>query len=44
MRFIPYSPDQGFLLPPNLRDILVSGHRCFIVPRVVERIDLSFFR
>lgn len=44
MRFIPYSPDQGYLLPPNVQDVLGSGHLCFFVRRVVERLDLSAFR
>jgi transposase len=44
MRFIPYSPDQGYLLPPNVRDVLGSGHLCFFLRRVVERLDLSGFR
>ena len=44
MRFIPYSPDQGYLLPPNVQDVLGGGHLCFFIRRVVDRLDLSAFR
>ena len=43
MRFIPYNPDQAYLLPPNVRDILDEGHLCFFVHRVVEELDLREF-
>jgi len=43
MRFIAYSPDQGYLLPPNVQDILGPGHLCFFIRRVVDRLDLSAF-
>ncbi len=43
-RFLPYSPDQAFLLPPNVRDVLGNDHLCFWVHKVVERLDLTEFR
>lgn len=43
MRFLPYSPDQGYLLPPSVRDVLGEEHLCFFLHRVVERLDLSGF-
>ena len=43
MRFIPYSPDQGYLLPPHVQDVLGDGHLCFFVRRVVERIYVLDF-
>lgn len=42
-RYLPYSPDQVELLPPSLHEVLGSGHLCFFVHRVVERLDLSRF-
>ena len=43
MRFLPYSPDQAYLLPPSVKDILGEEHLCFFLHRVVERLDLSGF-
>ncbi len=40
-RFFDYAPDQGFLLPPNVRDVLGEGHLCFHVHRVVEAFDVQ---
>jgi transposase len=42
-RFMPYSPDQAYLLPPSVRDVLGEGHLCFFVQKVVARLDLSQF-
>jgi transposase len=39
-RFLPYDPEQTYLLPPHVRDVLGSEHLCFFVHRVVERFDL----
>src|SRR5499427_467081 len=41
MRFIPYNPDQVYLLPPSVRDVLGERHLCIFVHEVVERLDLS---
>ncbi len=38
-----YNPDQAYLLPASLRDELGSGHLCFFVREVVERLDRSVF-
>jgi transposase/IS5 family transposase len=43
MRFLPYSPDQAYLLPPSVKDILSDEHLCFFLHRVVEQLDLSGF-
>jgi len=43
MRFLAYSPDQAYLLPPSVKDILGEEHLCFFLHRVVERLDLSGF-
>jgi transposase len=42
-RFKPFSPEQSYLLPPSVRDELGSGHLCFFVRRVVDRLDLGLF-
>jgi transposase len=42
-RFLPYSPDQAYLLPPNVKDVLGEKHLVFFVHRVVERLDLREF-
>jgi hypothetical protein len=41
--FYEYSPEQGYLLPPNVRDVLGEEHLCFFIHRAVERLDLSGF-
>jgi transposase len=42
-RFLPYNPDQAYLLPPNVKDVLGKDHIVFFVHGVVERLDLSEF-
>lgn len=42
-RFRPYSTEQAYLLPPNVRDELGPDHLCFFVHEVVERLDLRVF-
>src|ERR1700739_1728373 len=42
-RFKPYSPDQAYLLPPNVKDELGEGHLCFFVQKMVSRLDVSRF-
>jgi transposase len=37
---LPYSPDQGYLLPPNVEDVLGADHLCLFLRRVVDRLDL----
>lgn len=39
-RFLPYEPDQAYLLPPNVKDELGEDHLCFFVHRAVEHMDL----
>lgn len=43
MPFQAYNPDQSYLLPPNVADVLGADHVCFFVHRAVERLDLSGF-
>lgn len=42
-RFLPYNPEQGYLLPPSVKDELGADHLCFFVHRVVEQLDRSAF-
>ncbi len=42
-RFYPYSPEQGYLIPPNVMDELGSDHLCFFIRQVVCQLDLSMF-
>lgn len=41
MKFLPYHPEQGYLLPPDVRVVLGEDHLCFFIHRVVEQLDLS---
>jgi transposase len=42
-RFLAYSPDQAYLLPPSVKDELGADHLCFFVREVVSRVDLRGF-
>ena len=43
MKFLTYNPEQAYLLPPSVRDVLGEDHLCFFVHQVVERLELSAF-
>jgi transposase len=43
MKFLVYRPDQAYLLPPSVREVLGEDHLCFFVVRVVQGLDLSAF-
>jgi Transposase and inactivated derivatives len=42
-RFLPYSPDQAYLLPPSVKDELGEDHLSIFLHRVVERLDRRAF-
>jgi len=42
-RFLPYSPEQAYLLPPSVKDVLPEGHLCFFLQGVIAKLDLSLF-
>lgn len=42
-RFKPYRPEQAYLLPPSVKDVLGTGHLCFFVQQVMGQLDLSPF-
>lgn len=39
--FYEYNPEQGYLLPPSVRDVLGKEHLCFFVHGAVEKLDLA---
>lgn len=42
-RFFPYDPNQAYLLPPNVKDVLGSEHLCFRLHAMIEQVDVSRF-
>src|SRR5438477_175347 len=42
-RFRTYSPEQAYLLPPSVKEVLPSGHLCFFLQQVVAKLDLERF-
>jgi transposase len=43
-KFFDYNPDQVYLLPPSVRDVLGPDHLCFFIRRVVAKLNLGSFR
>ena len=43
MKFLPYNPEQAYLLPPRVADVLGKEHFCCFLRRVVDRLDLNSF-
>jgi len=42
-RFFAYDPEQAYLLPPNVKDVLGNEHLCFRLHAMVEQLDVSRF-
>jgi transposase len=42
-RFLPYAPEQAYLLPPSVKDELGKDHLCFFIHETVEHLDLDRF-
>jgi transposase len=42
-RYIPYNPEQAWLLPPSVQDELGPDHLVFFLHQLVERLNLSQF-
>jgi len=40
-RFRTYSPEQAYLLPPSIKEVLPTGHLCFFVQQMVTKLDLE---
>jgi transposase len=43
-KFFDYNPDQAYLLPPSVRDVLGPGHLCFFLRCLVAKLNLDTFR
>lgn len=43
-KFFDYNPDQAYLLPPSVGDVLGPDHLCFFLRRVVAKLDVEAFR
>ncbi len=43
MKYLTYNPEQAYLLPPSVREVLGKDHVCFFLHQAVERLDLSAF-
>jgi transposase len=41
--FYEYNPEQAYLLPPSVRDVLGKEHLCFFIHQMVERLNLEEF-
>jgi len=41
--YLPYLPDQSFLLPPSLDEWLPDGHLAYFISETVDALDLSAF-
>lgn len=42
-RFLPYAPEQAYLVPPSVQEELGKDHLCFFIHEAVEHVDLSSF-
>ena len=43
-KFFDYSPEQAYLLPPSVRDVLRPDHLYFFLRRMVAKLNLEAFR
>jgi len=41
--FLPYEPNQDFLLPPSLSEWLPENHLVYFVSEMIDRLDLGIF-
>lgn len=41
--YLPYHPEQSFLLPPSLQEWLPEGHLAYYISDTVDALDLSAF-
>ena len=41
--FLPYEPDQTFLLPPSPSDWLSEDHLVYFISDIIDRLDLQKF-
>ena len=43
-KFLDYNPEQAYLLPPSVKDVLGPDHLCFLIRRIVTKLNLEVFR
>jgi hypothetical protein len=43
-KFMDYNPEQAYLLPPSVKDVLGPDHLCFLIRRIVTKLNLEVFR
>ena len=43
-KFLDYNPEQAYLLPPSVKDVLGPDHLCFLIRRMVTKLNLEVFR
>lgn len=43
-KFLDYNPDQAYLLPPSVKEVLGPDHLCFLIRRVVVKLNMEVFR
>ena len=43
-KFLDYNPEQMYLLPPSVKDVLGPDHLCFLIRRIVAKLNLEIFR
>ena len=43
-KFLHYDPDQAYLLPPSVHDVLGPQHLCFFLRKVMAKMNLRAFR
>jgi hypothetical protein len=43
-KFLDYNPDQAYLLPPCVGEVLGPAQLCFFIRRVVAKLNLEAFR
>ena len=41
--FLPYEPNQNFLLPPSPSEWLPENHLVYFVSEMIDRLDLQIF-
>jgi hypothetical protein len=41
--YLPYLPDQDFLLPHSMREWLPAGHLAYFINDTVDSLDLAAF-
>lgn len=43
-KFMDYNPEQAYLLPPSVKDVLGPEHLCFLIRRIVAKLHTEVFR